>query len=203
MNNSHIIIILIIIIVTIFLRNYDVYVVSKNIPLVDISNLVPKEDIKKDITEKFEDNILDDLKISDKQKQVISNTLEIINKMDTDLSIEDIEKILLFINNAYLSTSDYNSFYETIINDPKITEYPYNSRYTFMVVNLINKFDTDVNKPVKQKKKKVSFDNQPIVKYIPRQEQQMTYIPQPEQQIMASNQQDPNFIGQFSNYSLF
>ena len=81
MNNSHIIIILIIIIVTIFLRNYDVYVVSKNIPLVDISNLVPKEDIKKDITEKFEDNILDDLKISDKQKQVISNTLEIINKI--------------------------------------------------------------------------------------------------------------------------
>lgn len=193
-SNSHIILILIIIIVVVFLSNYDVYVVAKNTPLVDTTNLITKNEMKQ---ENFESQLKEViLSMNDKQRKVIEKTLEIIDKMDTDLSTEDVNKILLFVNNAYQSSPDYQTFYDNIVNDPKINEYPYNTKYTLMVVNLISKFDNDVNKSKnkpKNKTKKVSFGEKQIIPYVPPQ----------EKQIMASNQDNFSMTGQFNNYSRF
>ena len=165
--NSNIIVGIIIIIVVIFIKKYNIIIIPKK----------TSDDKIKKIKNIITDN---------KNNGVIKKTLKELEKIKTDLSKEEIRNIIFFVNNKYQNTNSNKDFYDNLINDDKINEYPYNTEFTMTVYNIINNFDKNKNNNKKnnKNKKKVSFKDNQIIPY-------------------NNTQEKFELVGQFQNFSPF
>jgi hypothetical protein len=157
MEDSTIIIIIIIIISVYFIFNYDIHVVPKNTKLNDIT-FVEKEDAPI-------------IKIEDiKNNNVINEVMKVLENIPSELTQQNMQKIVSYLNNLYQTSKNYSIFQEKIKNDIKMQEYPYNTNYSKIVENLIIKFDKEYKQFKSQIKKKVQFNDTPQVKILPRKD---------------------------------
>ena len=157
MENSNIIILIIVIISIYFIFNYDIHVVPKNAKLNDIT-FVEKEDIPI-------------IKIEDiKNNNVINEVMKVLENIPSELTQQNIQKIVFHINNLYQTSKNPSIFQEKIKNDKKMEEYPYNTNYSKIVENLIVKFDKEYKQFKSNIKKKVQFNDTPQIKILPRKD---------------------------------
>lgn len=205
LNNIHIIIFLVVIIIISFIYNYDIHVTPKGGKLCE-DVLIDKKDINT-ITKQNE------IKIEDiKQNNVINNVMKVLEQIPSNIEQENIQVIVGKINSLYQSSTNTEDFNNKLKELPD--EYPYNTKYAKLVINLIIKFDNDYNininkkpnieEPVKEpyisikkskkkNKKRVSFDDSQNTLKIIENPIKTSYV-----EIKTLDN-----IGEFNNYAPF
>lgn len=181
MNNIHLIIILVVLICIYFIYNYDIYITKKNNSIDNINNKITEEEVT-------------NIKIKDlKNNNVINDTMKVLENIPSELSQEDMLKIVNKLNNLYQQSPSINDFNEKIKNDKSFTEYPYNTNYSSLVTNIITTLDNNYQKNIKsikknkkKKDKKVKFEDK----------QNIVIPPQPPMETF-------NSIGQLTQYAPF
>ena len=170
--NKYIVLIILIVIITIFIINFDVYVVSKNQPLckpIYVSKRELTPDIKIEQIEQYDN-------IDQKKIVVINNIVQTLNTIEGQN--QNYDMILKTIEPIYLSSTDINDFYENMaLNNISLAD-PNTDQSIKYVCFLISKYDYEYDNPQttdssvmkkhkkhkkhKRPKKRVSFDtNQP------------------------------------------
>lgn len=142
--NTYLFIIILVIIISYFIYNYDIYVVKKGEKLCK-NILVEKKKKKKENNEEF----LYDLK----KNNVINDTIKVLEKIPTKLSQKEMITIISGLNKIYQKTPNIKNYLEKV--EKMKSQYPYNTKYSNLVSNLIVQFDL---KNTKKKSKSVSFN---------------------------------------------
>jgi len=164
LKNTYLIITIIIIIVFYFIFYYDIYIIKKGEKLCENIIVEKKSNIDKNPINN-EDKI-DDYFVTDiKDNNVINDVMQVLENIPTKLSQPEMLKIVSYLNKIYQKSPNINVYLQKVKKMPN--KFPYDTKYTTLVSNLIVKFDTKYNKKLNKikKQKKVSFneDNNQII----------------------------------------
>ena len=208
-NNIHIIVFLIIIIIIIFIYNYDIHVTPKGEKLCE-DILVDKKNIN-NIKKQNEINIMDV-----KQNNVINNAMKVLENIPSEIDQENIQSIVHKINTLYQASDNINDFNKKLKEIPD--EYPYNTKYSQLVINLIIKFDNEYNEKIsknynvdnkislkksKKRNKKVSFDDSQNISHISNDDNSEKISENFNNVEEFNNTNDFNNVEEFNNVGKF
>lgn len=199
-NNIHIIVILVIVIIVSFIYNYDIHVTPKGEKLCE-DVLIDKKNIK-NVEKQNEIKIIDI-----KKNGVIDNVMKVLENIPTDIDQDNIQLIVSKINSIYQSSNDITEFNMRISELPN--DYPYNTKYSKLVINLINKFDSELNNNLKTNKN-IEKENNNSLKKSKRKNKKVSFndnnntLHSIEIPVETPKKQETfNNIGEFTNYAPF
>ena len=74
------------------------------------------------------------------KKLVISNVIDVLNKLPIKLT-KNIKDLLEYFSHIYQNSTSIQEFYKKITSDPNMTKKPFNSKYSNIIIYLIDQFD--------------------------------------------------------------
>jgi hypothetical protein len=157
LKNTYLVITIIIIIVFFFIYHYDIYIIKKGEKLCENIMVEKKPNIDKNPINN--ENKIDDYFVSDiKYNNVINDVMKVLENIPTKLSQPEMLKIVSYLNKIYQKSPNIDVYLKKVKKMPN--KFPYDTKYTTLVSNLIIKFDTKYTKKLNKikKQKKVSFN---------------------------------------------
>jgi len=157
LKNTYLVITIIIIIVFFFIYHYDIYIIKKGEKLCENIMVEKKPNIDKNPINN--ENKIDDYFVSDiKDNNVINDVMKVLENIPTKLSQPEMLKIVSYLNKIYQKSPNIDVYLKKVKKMPN--KFPYDTKYTTLVSNLIIKFDTKYTKKLNKikKQKKVSFN---------------------------------------------
>ena len=83
--------------------------------------------------------------VTDKKKiKVIDSVVKVLSNIPTNLDVELIKQMIEYFGMIYQTSSNLANFYQNVSTSTKIKDYPYNSKYSQLVLFLIGKFTNDL-----------------------------------------------------------
>lgn len=83
--------------------------------------------------------------ITDAQKiKVIDSVIKVLSYIPTTYNEHQIKEMVEYFSMIYNSSNDLETFYNNIANSEKISNEPYNSKYSHLILFLIGKFHSDI-----------------------------------------------------------
>jgi len=79
------------------------------------------------------------------KKKVIDSVTKVLSYIPTNIPEDTIKEIIEYFAILYQTSSCIDIFYKNVHSSLKIDTYPYNSKYSHLVLFLIGKFDSDIN----------------------------------------------------------
>lgn len=76
--------------------------------------------------------------------KVIDSVLKVLSYVPTTYSENQIKEMVEYFSMIYNSTDNLEVFYDNIANSTKISQDPYNSKYSHLILFLIGKFHSDI-----------------------------------------------------------
>ncbi len=84
--------------------------------------------------------------ITDPNKiRVVDSVIKVLSYIPTNSNEKQMQELLEYYIMIYQSSSDLENFYENVAKSTKITEEPYNSKYSHLILFLIGKFHSDLD----------------------------------------------------------
>ena len=113
---------------------------NQNLTLPNIYDIPPKT---------FSEFTIPSITNSEKLK-VIDSVIKILSYIPTNYCETQIKQLIEYFAIIYETSADLETFYKNVGTSTKIKEYPYNSKYSHLILFLIGKFDSDYSNCTKQ-----------------------------------------------------